>query len=125
MVHWLVLIWAVVVLVFSIVGVFLILTRRSARPGPQFFASKTEGPDARAKMGRLLELALAQSQTDAEFERQIRRLLAEDPVFETDTQWASLLGLMNNYRRSSDPLPATRLMAERLLADFPRLYGTK
>lgn len=125
MLHWLVLIWAVVVLVFSIVGVFLILTRRSARPGPQLFASKTEGPDARAKMARLLELALAQSQTDGEFERQMRRLLAEDTAFETETQWASLLGLMNNYRRSSDPLPGTRLMAQRLLDDFPRLYGAK
>ncbi len=125
MLHWLVLIWAVVVLVFSIVGVFLILSRRSAHPGPQFFGSKTEGPDARAKMAHLLGLALAESETDAGFERQMRRLLAEDSVFETETQWASLLGLMNNYRRSDDPLPGTRVMAERLLADFPRLYGTK
>lgn len=76
-------------------------------------------------MARLLDLALAQSQTDAEFERQMRRLLAEDHVFETDTQWGSLLVLMNNYRHSRDPLPATRLMAQRLLEDFPRLYGTK
>ncbi len=125
MLHWLVLIWAVVVLVFSIVGVFLILTRKSVRPGPKFFGSKTEGPDARAKMARLLELALAESQTDAEFEQRMHHLLAEDTAFETETQWASLFGLMNNYRRSTDPLPATRLMAERLLADFPRLYGTK
>lgn len=125
MLHWLILIWAVVVLAFSLVGVFLILSRRSVRPGPKLFASKTEGPDSHAGMARLLDLALAQSKTDAEFERSLRRLLAEDPAFETATQWASLLGLMNNYRRPSDPLPGTRVMAQRLLDDFPRLYGTK
>ncbi len=125
MLHWLVLIWAVVALVFSVVGVFLIFTRRSARPGPSLFASKTEGPDAHAKLGQMLQTSLAQTQTDVEFESCVRRLLAADPDFETNTQWASLLGLMNNYRRAGDPLPGTRLMAQRLLDDFPRLYGTK
>lgn len=125
MLHWLIFLWAVLVLVSSVGIVVLIFTRRPGQAGPNAAGHKTQEADTHARLARRLDLALAQSQTDAEFERILRRLLAEDPAFETETQWASLLGLMNNYRRAADPLPGTRLMAQRLLDDFPRLYGAK
>ncbi len=125
MLHWVVLIWAVVVLVFCVFAVFLILTRRFAHPVSRPVAASTQGPNAQANLARILDLALAQSETDAQFEHVARRLLAEDPAFETETQWVSLLQLMNNYRRDNDPVPATRALARRFLSDFPRLYGTR
>lgn len=125
MVHWLVLIWAVLVLVSSVGIVVLILTRSPRGDGPSLFAPKAEGAETHAKMGQMIDTALAQTETDAEFEQAMHRLLDADPEFETPTQWASLVMLMNNTRRAGDPLPGTRLLARRLLDSFPRMSGAK
>lgn len=122
MLHWLILIWAVVVLLFCAVAVFLILTRPFAHLPVKPAVRGMTALSTNARLARLLDLALAQSRTDAGFEREARRHLAEDPAFDAETQWVSLLQLMNTHRRREDLVPATRVLAQRLRETLPRAH---
>ena len=79
---------------------------------------------ARALTG-ILQVALAESETDAGFEQCFRLLIKASSGLEEERTWVWLNGRSNAYRRAGEFRVMPRVLAARFLRDIPRLYGIK
>lgn len=79
---------------------------------------------ARALTG-LLQVALAESETDAGFEQCFRQLVKASTGLEEERTWAWLSSRLSSYRRAGEFKPMPRVLAARFLRDIPRCYGIK
>ncbi len=79
---------------------------------------------ARALTG-ILQVALAESETDAGFEQCFRQLIKACSGLEAERTWAWLNSRLSGYRRAGEFAPMPRTLAARLLHDIPRRYGIK
>ena len=87
------------------------------------------GREADERMARtltgILEVALAESETDAGFEQCFRQLIQASSGLEEERTWAWLNCRSNAYRRAGEFRAMPRVLAARFLRDIPRLYGIK
>jgi len=92
-----------------------------------FDFSAGEKEDKRIAQGLtgLLEVALAESETDAGFEQCFRQLINAADGFTEEQTWSWLTRRLTNYRRPGEFRAMPRTLAARFLSDIPRLYGIK
>ena len=90
-----------------------------------FSAGEKEDTRIAQRLLGLLQVALAESETDAGFEQCFRQLIkAADGLTEEHT-WSWLTRRLSNYRRPGEFTAMPRTLAGRFLSDIPRLYGVK
>ncbi len=73
----------------------------------------------------LLEVALAESETDAGFEACFRRVVRATNGLDEEMAWVWLQRCLIEYRRVDEYGPIPRTLARRYLDDIPRRYGLK
>jgi len=73
----------------------------------------------------ILQVALAESETDAGFEQCFRRLIKAKDGLSEERTWAWLNVHLRDYRRSAEFTPMPRTLATRFLEDIPKRYGIK
>ena len=73
----------------------------------------------------ILQVALAESETDSGFEQCFRQLIKAESGLAEERTWAWLNSRLGNYRRAAEFTPMPRALAARFLQDIPRRYGTK
>ena len=79
---------------------------------------------ARALTG-VLQVALAESETDAGFEQCFRQLIKASSGLAEERTWAWLNSRLSDYRRAGEFRSMPRTLAARFLHDIPRRYGIK
>ena len=83
-----------------------------------FSASQEEGRQVQA----LLKEALAEAQTDREFEHRYKSLTKAATGLEAEMGWAWMNRTLMDYRRAGEYTPSSLLLARRYLDDIPRRY---
>ena len=73
----------------------------------------------------LLQVALAESETDAGFEKCYRQLVKATDGLSEERAWVWLNGHLRDYRSAGEFTPMPRALAARFLRDIPRRYGVK
>jgi hypothetical protein len=73
----------------------------------------------------ILQVALAESQTDAGFEQCYRQLVKATSGLAEERAWAWLNWHLRDYRSAGEFTPMPRTLASRFLQDIPRRYGVK
>ena len=76
-------------------------------------------------MQALLTEVLADSQTDAEFEKNYKKASQAVNGLDAEMAWAWLCRTLMDYRKANEFETGTRDLAERLLEDIPRRYQFK
>lgn len=84
-----------------------------------FSASEQE----KRRVDGFLRTALAETQTDAEFETRLRLLLRGPDGMATKWNWLYVYKRLYEYRRAGESDDDYRLWAQRYLDDMARLYG--
>lgn len=90
-----------------------------------FSAGREEDLRVARVLTGILQVALAESETDAGFERCFRQLVKASSGLEEKRTWAWLGRRLSDYRRASEFKAMPRVLAERFLSDIPRRYGIK
>jgi hypothetical protein len=80
------------------------------------------GRDEGRRMQKALGEALAESDTDAEFERRFKLVVRASTGIDTELTWAWLGRSLMEYRRADEFAPSSRALAARFLRDIPRRY---
>ena len=73
----------------------------------------------------VLQVALAESETDDGFEQCFRQIVKASSGLEEERTWAWLQGRLSSYRRAGEFAAIPRTLAGRFLSDIPRRYGVK
>ncbi len=73
----------------------------------------------------ILQVALAESETDAGFEQCFRQLMKATDGLSEERAWAWLNYHLRDYRSAGEFDPMPRTLAARFLRDIPRRYGVK
>ena len=76
-------------------------------------------------MTGLLQVAIAESETDAGFEQCFRRFVKASDGLSEERTWAWLNFRLQDYRSAGELIPMPRALAGRFLRDIPRRYGVK
>ena len=83
-----------------------------------FSGGREEGRQMQKALGK----ALAESETDDEFERRFHLIFRSSGGTDMVLTWAGLGHSLMEYRRAGEFTPSSRALAERLLRDIPRRY---
>jgi hypothetical protein len=81
-----------------------------------------DNPISQRQLGiisRLLRVALAETDTDAGFERLIRQMVQRETGLGTEHAWRFVLMHMEQYRRPAETRAMPRTLAQRFLKDPP------
>ena len=70
-----------------------------------------------------LQVALAESETDAGFEQCFRQLVKASTGLSEERTWAWLNHRLSDYRSAGEFAPMPRTLAARFLRDIPKRYG--
>ncbi len=73
----------------------------------------------------VLQVALAESETDAGFEQCFRQLVKSSTGLSEERTWAWLNHRLSEYRFAGEFAPMPRTLAARFLRDIPKRYGIK
>ena len=73
----------------------------------------------------ILQVALAESETDAGFEQCYRQLVKATDGLSEERAWVWLNYCLRDYRTAGEFTPMPRTLAARFLQDIPRRYGVK
>jgi hypothetical protein len=73
----------------------------------------------------VLQVALAESETDAGFEQCFRHLAKAEDGLSEERAWAWLNSQLRDYRRAAEFNAMPRTLAARFLQDIPKRYGIK
>jgi hypothetical protein len=90
-----------------------------------FSAGREEDRRIARVLTGVLQVALAESETDAGFEQCFRQLIKASDGLEAERTWAWLNHRLSDYRRAGEFAPMPRALAARFLRDIPRRYGVK
>jgi|GEM_PF-2013748 len=122
--------WALLALAIVAACVLGLLTHRGPQgekeevehtPKPLFDFSG--GRDEGRRMQKALGEALADSQTDGDFEHRFKLVVRSSTGLDTELTWAWLGRSLMEYRRADEFAPSSRILAERFLRDIPRRYA--
>jgi len=122
--------WALLALVIVAACFFGLLTHK-APPGeteeapeeaPKAIFDFSGGREEGRRMQKALGEALAESDTDDEFERRFKLVVRSSTGIDTELTWAWLGRSLMEYRRADEFAPSSRALAERFLRDIPRRY---
>ena len=73
----------------------------------------------------MLTVALAETDTDAGFERLMRQMVQRETGLETEHTWRYVLMHLEQYRRQMEQHAMPRTLAQRFLADPPVALSEK
>lgn len=73
----------------------------------------------------ILQVALAESETDAGFEQCFRQLVKASDKLSEERTWSWLNHHLRDYRTAGEFNPMPRTLAFRFLRDIPKRYGIK
>ena len=88
-----------------------------------FSAGEKENTRIAQSLTGLLEVALAESETDAGFEQCFRLLVKAADGLTEEHIWSWLTRRLSDYRRAGEFSAMPRTLASRFLRDIPRRYG--
>ena len=80
------------------------------------------GEQEARRLAGMLRVGLAESETDAGFERAMRLRLERSTGLRTEREWQFLLRRLYAYRRAGEETGHLRVIAQRYLADVERMY---
>ncbi len=90
-----------------------------------FSAGQREDQRVARTLTGILEVALAESETDAGFEQCFRQLVKASSGLKEEHLWSWLNRRLSDYRRAGEFRAMPRTLAVRFLRDIPRRYGVK
>ena len=90
-----------------------------------FSAGKEEDRRVAHALIGILQVALAESKTDAGFEQCFRLLVKASSGLKEEHLWSWLNHRLSGYRRAGEFAAMLRVLVQRFLRNIPRRYGMK
>ncbi len=122
-------VWALIAAALAIYCITIVVRPRPSvgeeKPPRKSLLDFSANQEEARQVRKLLEQALAGAETDADFERNYKRLTGAATGQEAEFGWAWLSRWLMDYRKAGEFGASPLVLARRYLDDLPRRYGLK